>query len=141
MEKKLKQCEWCKTKKTNLISTYISSPLIPDLEEKILKSIEIYGPEWWVELKKIDNNLADELISYDQLTCTVIKGRVCKDCLIKDDKNYKKYRPITKKGNDPFDMMKIVSDDKVDAIDGCSEWFKDIKMKQNNTLKSINLKQ
>ena len=141
MGKKLKKCDWCQKDKDNVNHSYYAmAPIQPKMEEQIAKAIEKYGPEWWVGLEKDDKDLAEKLSFYDQLTCTVGKGNVCWDCEVKDNQNYDKYRPVTsKEEQDPFNMMKIISQDDVEDIDDCSDWFNDIKERQRKP-KKMNLK-
>ena len=118
MGKKLKKCDWCQKDKDNVNHSYYAmSPIQPKMEEQIAKAIEKYGYEWWIGLEKDDDDLAKKLQFYDQLTCTVGKGSVCWDCEVKDNQNYDKYRPVTsKEEQDPFNMMKIISQDDVEDI-------------------------
>ena len=141
MSKKLKKCDWCGKMKNNVNHSYYAmSPIQPKMEEQIAKAIEKYGPEWWIGLEKDDEDLAKKLSFYDQLTCTVGKGNVCWDCEVKDNQNYEKYRPVTsKEEQDPFSMMKIISQDDVEDIDDCGDWFNDIKERQRKP-KKMNLK-
>ena len=141
MSKKLKKCDWCGKMKDNVNHSYYAmAPIQPKMEEKIVKAIEKYGPEWWVGLEKDDEKLMDELSFYDQLTCTVGRGNVCWDCEVKDNQNYEKYRPIvSEEEQDPFSMMKIVSHDDVEDIDDCENWFNDVKERSKKP-KKMNLK-
>jgi hypothetical protein len=131
MSKKLKKCDWCKKDKKDIINSYFAmSPIQPKFEKQIANAIQKYGPEWWVGLEKDDKDKFNDLSFYDQLTCTVGKGMVCRDCMIKDDQDYAKYRNITDDlPKDEFEMMKIISDDKIEDIDECEEWFGNIKEK------------
>ena len=130
MSKTKKTCDWCKKDKSNIIQSYFAmAPIQPRYEKKIKKATKEYGPEWWVGLEKDDPDLMNDLSYYDQLTCTVGRGQVCRDCMEKDDNNYEKYRPIVKPGNDPYDMMKIVSNDGVESIEEIGEWFGEVKKK------------
>ena len=131
MSKKLKKCDWCQKNKSNIVNSFFAmAPVQPKYEKKIAKAIEKYGPEWWVGLEKDDKKLMDDLSFYDQLTCTVGRGSVCRDCMVKDDQEYAKYRAINDdKPKDEYEMMKIISDDEVEDIDECGEWFGTIKEK------------
>ena len=121
MGKKLKKCDWCKSntngKKDNeLISGF--SAMSPLIEKK----------EWWIGLEKDDKELMEELSFYDQLTCTVGRSIVCKECLIKDDELYIKYRKISIEGNKDSDkMVKIIAPEEINDVDGAANYFTNLK--------------
>jgi len=142
MSKKLKKCDWCGKMKNNVNHSYYAmSPIIPKYEEKITKAIEKYGPEWWTGLEKDDEGLAEKLMNYDQLTCTVGRGNVCWDCEVKDNQNYEKYRPIVKdEEEDPYGMLKIIAEEEINDIEGMNDWYMDVKERQKKSMKPINLK-
>ena len=130
MSKETNKCQWCQGETKLPQSYYAMSPLIPKMEEKIQETINKYGNEWWKGLEKDNPKLMNELSFYDQLTCTVGRGSVCRDCMVKDDQEYAKYRAINDdKPKDEYEMMKIISDDEVEDIDECGEWFGTIKEK------------
>lgn len=144
MAEKTNNCDWCKydtscngKKDNDIISSFTAmSPLIESKEIKMKEAYEKYGSEWWVGLEKDDPKLMDELSLYDQLTCTIGRGNVCKECLVKDDKLYTKYRKISIDGNEDSDkMVKIVAPEEINNIDGAAEWFNGIK---NNIKKDNN---
>ena len=127
------RCQWGDKDRENTVYSYFAmSPIREDLEEEILKIMEEHKTkEWWSLEDKINEDLFDRLSFYDQLTCTVGRARVCEDCLDEDEKNYAKYRQISKEGNDPYDMMKVVVPDNYyedePDIDGMDTWLKNTK--------------
>ena len=136
MGKKLKKCDWCKSntncngKKDNeLISGFSAmSPLIEEKEIKLKKVEQKYGSEWWIGLEKDDKELMEELSLYDQLTCTIGRSIVCKECLIKDDELYTKYRKISIEGNKDSDkMVKIIAPEEINDVDGAANYFTNLK--------------
>lgn len=94
-----KTCAWC-FKKTNLPDVFAAeAPLMIFMEERINKWCEknnVTRDELWggeSDWNKIDLDPAMEmeLLAYDELVASVSKKTICKECLIEDDKVYKKY--------------------------------------------------
>jgi hypothetical protein len=94
-----KTCSWCH-KETRLPKVFAAqSPLLEWMEEKINTYCEIKGidrKELWGEdsdwgSMELSESFEMELITYDELTFTVNRKHICRDCLLEDDKMYKKY--------------------------------------------------
>jgi hypothetical protein len=144
MGKELKKCDWCEPnincngkKDSKLISGFTAmSPLIEKREIQLKEVEKKYGAEWWIGLEKDDPKLMDELSLYDQATCTIGRGIVCKECLIKDDKLYVKYRKISIKGNKDSDkMVKIIAPEEIDDVEGAANYFINLKKHIRNEQK------
>ena len=94
-----KTCAWC-FKKTDLPDVFAAeAPLMIFMEERIddwcgknnITRDELWGGESdWNKLD-LDPQIESELLAYDELVASVSKKTVCKECLIEDDKVYKKY--------------------------------------------------
>jgi len=94
-----KLCAWCH-KQTRLPKVFAAqSPLLEWMEEKINTYCEAEGidrSEIWGEHSdwgrtQIPESFEAELITYDDLTVTVDRRHICRDCLLEDDEIYKKY--------------------------------------------------
>ena len=92
-------CAWCH-KKTNLPAVFAAeAPLMEWMEKRIdawcdknnITREDLWGgnSDWChVELTP---EMEAELLAYDELVASVSKKIICKECLIEDDKIYKKY--------------------------------------------------
>ena len=132
MASKKIQCNWCQKEKEQVVNSFFAAcPIIPEMEEKILKAIEKYGHEWWTELEKDDKDLCDELMGYDQATNTVGRASVCGDCIEDDEEAYAKYRKIVSDDADPYDMVKVGvgdgDDDEEIDVDDMEKWYGEVK--------------
>lgn len=86
-------CTWC-GKPTIMESMQLAdTPILEFMEEKIDK----YGREkiWgersdWSRLD-LDSDFEAELLVYDEMLSTVSKKTVCEQCIMEDDKMWKKY--------------------------------------------------
>ena len=94
-----KTCSWCH-KETRLPKVFAAeSPLLEWMEEKINTYCESEGidrEEIWGENSdwngiELSESFEIELLTYDELTVTVSRRHICRDCLLEDDKIYKKY--------------------------------------------------
>ena len=94
-----KECAWCH-KRTNLPKIFAAqSPLLEWMEEKInnyCKSQGIRRVDLWSENSdwgriELSESFELELITYDDLTVTVDRRHICKQCLLEDDRMDKKY--------------------------------------------------
>ncbi len=94
-----KTCSWCH-KETRLPKVFAAeSPLLEWMEEKINTYCEAEGidrEEIWGENSdwngiELSESFEIELLTYDELTVTVSRRHICRDCLLEDDKIYKKY--------------------------------------------------
>ena len=108
-------CAWC-YKKTNLPEVFAADgPLLEWMEERInlyCKANNINRSEIWGENSdwgKIDLSpkMEAELLAYDELVASVSRKRVCKECLIEDDKLFKKYYLKNKKNNNDDDLLQL----------------------------------
>ena len=87
----MNKCQWCEGK-TDLPSSYYTMSPLQEKYELLLQDFQKkYGEQWW-DSKEIDPKILDDVMFYDQLTNTVGKGVVCKDCLEKEDKIYTKFQ-------------------------------------------------
>ncbi len=57
----------------------------------------------WDELN-LDENFEMELIAYDELIATVSRKTVCQECLLEDDKLWKKYYMVPGLDDEDFDL-------------------------------------
>ena len=94
-----KSCAWCH-KQTRLPKVFAAqSPLLEWMEERInlyCEANEISREDLWGEHSNwgeidLKPSFEAELITYDDLTITVNRKHICRDCLLEDDKIYKKY--------------------------------------------------
>ena len=94
-----KSCAWCH-KHTRLPKVFAAqSPLLEWMEERInayCKINNISREDLWGEDSdwygiELTESFEAELITYDDLTVTVDRRHICRDCLLEDDKMYKKY--------------------------------------------------
>lgn len=92
-------CSWC-FKPTTMPETFAPvSPILYWMEEKIDKWCEDnnYSREevWGVDSDWNQVDLPEEfeieLLAYDELIATVERKVICKECLVEDDKLWKKY--------------------------------------------------
>lgn len=97
-------CRWCGVITSNYPSYIPSSPILEWLEEKI----DILGREkvWdensdWSKIE-MDTETEAELLVYEGMLNTIIKGRVCDECLKKDDELFEKYYGPLEQGEDIF---------------------------------------
>ena len=95
----VKLCAWCH-KQTRLPKVFAAqSPLLEWMEERInayCDEKQIHREELWGEYSdwndiELNESFEAELITYDDLTFTVDRRHICRDCLLEDDKIYKKY--------------------------------------------------
>ena len=94
-----KTCAWC-FKKTNLPDVFAAeAPLMIFMEERIdewcekndVTRDELWAANGdWTQLE-LDPTMEAELLAYDELVAGVSKKTICKECLIEDDKIYKKF--------------------------------------------------
>ena len=94
-----KTCAW-RFKKTNLPDVFAAeAPLMIFMEERIdewcekndVTRDELWGANGdWTQLE-LDPTMEAELLAYDELVAGVSKKTICKECLIEDDKIYKKF--------------------------------------------------
>jgi|TARA_R110002153_G_scaffold94969_1_gene228626 hypothetical protein len=92
-------CAWCH-KKTNLPAVFAAeTPLMEWMEERIDKWCDnnnitrdaLWGGESDWNKINLSPEMEMELLAYDELVASVSKKTICKECLIEDDKVYKKY--------------------------------------------------
>ena len=85
-------CQFCNDE-TDLPYTYYSmSPIIEKYELRIKEISVKYNEDWWKADKQVDSKEMDDLHFYDQLINTMGKSYVCKECIVKDDELYQKYK-------------------------------------------------
>jgi hypothetical protein len=97
--KKSNTCGWCH-KPTDLPEVFAAEvPILEWMEEKIdiycagndISREELWGNQSnWNELD-LDEGWEMELLAYDELVATIKRKVICKECLIEDDKLFKKY--------------------------------------------------
>lgn len=95
----VRTCAWCH-KNTTLPKVFAaSSPLLEWMEQRIdsycsengLHREDIWGDHSdWNDVD-IDIQMEAELLTYDELVVTVGRKTICKECLIEDDKIFRKY--------------------------------------------------
>ncbi len=94
-----KICAWC-FKKTTLPDVFAAeAPLMIFMEDRIdtwceknnITRDELWGGESDWNSIDLDAAMEMELLAYDELVATISKKTICKECLIEDDKIYKKY--------------------------------------------------
>lgn len=97
--KKFNTCSWCH-KPTDLPEIFAAEvPILQWMEDKIDKYCEennISRKELWGDLSdwnelEIDEEWEMELLTYDELVATIKRKVICRECLIHDDKLFKKY--------------------------------------------------
>ena len=94
-----KTCAWCH-KPTDMVKIFAAdTPILEWMEDKITSYCKKHNIEreklWgynsnWDDLQ-LPEVLEAELAVYDELIETVSRKRICKECLIEDDKLWKKY--------------------------------------------------
>ena len=69
------------------------SPILEEMEKKINKHgrDKIWGENGDWSKVKLDSELEAELLVYDQLLSSVSKKTVCMNCIVEDEKLWKKY--------------------------------------------------
>jgi len=99
MARKTHNCAWCH-KTTTLPEVFAAEgPLLDWMEERMNKycekkgitRLELWGEESDWNKINLDENMEAELLAYDELVTSVSRKHICKECLIEDDKIYKKY--------------------------------------------------
>jgi hypothetical protein len=99
---KTNYCKWC-GKPTIMESMQLAdTPILEFMEEKINKHgrEKIWGENGdWSRLD-LDSDFEAELLVYDEMLSTISKKTVCEQCIIEDDKMWKKYY-----GGDELDII------------------------------------
>tara|TARA_Y100000114_G_scaffold134793_1_gene135213 strand:+ start:591 stop:914 length:324 start_codon:yes stop_codon:yes gene_type:complete len=89
----MKYCKWCGAA-TNMEPLLLAdSPILEEMEKKINKHgrDKIWGENGDWSKVKLDSELEAELLVYDQLLSSVSKKTVCMNCIVEDEKLWKKY--------------------------------------------------
>ena len=107
-----KTCAWCH-KKTNLPEVFAADGPLLEWFEKFLDKYciendidkeDIWGVDSdWGKLD-LDIKMEAKLLEYDELVASVSKKTICKECLIEDDRLYKKYYFKDDFFDDDFDI-------------------------------------
>ena len=92
-------CAWCH-KKTNLPEVFAAdAPIMEWMEERIEKYCKengisrslLWGEDSDWNSVDIDPTMEAELLAYDELVASVSRKHICKECLMEDEKLFKKY--------------------------------------------------
>ena len=89
----MKYCRWCGAS-TNMEPLLLAdTPILENLELKIDKHgrNKIWGENGDWSTQDLDSDFEAELLVYDQLLSTVSSKVVCENCIIEDEKLWKKY--------------------------------------------------
>ena len=94
-----KTCAWCH-KRTDLPKVFAADGPLLEWFEKIIDKYcienninkeDIWGADSdWGRLD-LDIKMEAKLLAYDELVASVSKKTICKECLLEDDRLYKKY--------------------------------------------------